>query len=297
MVNFIPQWIAERIYGDPEIPINLLASRLIPWSVLARIGRSSVMRLTVFAPFVGYYIIFNENIWHYLQLNASVLGFEAVGGEQFQEYITRNSYYTYFGLFSLGVASLIFGFFCPRAVQNSVDEVAHAMKFEFVEAPAIIRSKFIYIVEKYYTKNHPMHYVERLNWPDYPNEVSEQFSSLFLDMIKKFDGEIPDQLESDPENASVLSNWREIVSASGYANIDGIVDIVYRRSADTSAFSYEFIAQSQKFSKDICFVEYRTMDYENYVFRAICALLYTIGFLLLSIPSVTVFGRIIRSFF
>ena len=92
------------------------------WSKLKKIGQSRVARATVFIPLVGYFVIFNEQLTHYLRLIPRLAGNEPPAALD-QLNLTR-IIYLYIGLFCIGVASLIFQFFCPpksrKAIANMI---------------------------------------------------------------------------------------------------------------------------------------------------------------------------------
>src|SRR5690606_37571857 len=82
--------------------ISLQLSNAIKWSNLSLIGNSPVAKLTIFAPFVGYFIIFNGYIQEYL-----ALAFPLADGPEAQSFIdalhARRFYLLYFGLLLLGL--------------------------------------------------------------------------------------------------------------------------------------------------------------------------------------------------
>jgi len=90
---------------------------IIPtWSTLRIIGRSPLASATVFIPIVGYFVIFNEEISKYLQL-LPIFSNPGVDNPNLTRLISL-----YLGLFSLGIASIIFYLFCPQEVSQNVTE-------------------------------------------------------------------------------------------------------------------------------------------------------------------------------
>jgi len=51
-------------------------SRIFPpkWDVLRGLGQSRVVSITIFAPFIGYLILFNQYVAQYLELSMAAVG-------------------------------------------------------------------------------------------------------------------------------------------------------------------------------------------------------------------------------
>ncbi|WP_217513126.1 hypothetical protein [Vibrio metschnikovii] len=95
------------------------------WCALRLVGSSKVVKLTVFMPFVGYLILFNNEIISYLELSKSALGIDSSGIEDVS---FERLYQLYFGLMIVGVASLLFSLFCPQIVKANADEYSYYEK-------------------------------------------------------------------------------------------------------------------------------------------------------------------------
>lgn len=85
-------------------------NNLFTWDSLSRIGQLKVMNLTILIPFIGYMILFNENIVQLLELSKEVHSFTI-------DNISR-LFYFYYGLSSLGIGSLIYQLKCPVLIKE-----------------------------------------------------------------------------------------------------------------------------------------------------------------------------------
>jgi hypothetical protein len=87
--------------------------KLIPrWTLLRRIGNSVPVRLTVPISLVGYLIIFNSYVVHYLELAKEFVGAQPPSG------VSTRLLLIYFGLCALAVGSVIYAYMCPEQVQR-----------------------------------------------------------------------------------------------------------------------------------------------------------------------------------
>jgi hypothetical protein len=84
------------------------------WSSVRAIGNSVYVRLTVLIPLIGYLIIFNANVVHYLQLAKEFVGLQ----NQPESAVSTRLLLIYFGLTSLAGGSAIYSLFCPWQVRH-----------------------------------------------------------------------------------------------------------------------------------------------------------------------------------
>lgn len=108
-------------------PFELLSPSNRSWHTVRSIGNSRPVQLTALAPFVGYLIVYNESISSYLSLT-DIIGQEINDPSE----VFWRLYLTYMGLIFLGLGSLIYSIFCPRAIKrypNSVDFIERELQF------------------------------------------------------------------------------------------------------------------------------------------------------------------------
>ncbi|WP_438461983.1 hypothetical protein [Marinomonas sp. PE14-40] len=98
---------------------------LIPkWDTLRIIGKSKVANLTILMPFIGYLILFNQELVNYLELSKAVLNIADDNVEVSNTSISR-LYYLYFGLTFVGASSILFSLVCPSIIK------ANSTEYEF----------------------------------------------------------------------------------------------------------------------------------------------------------------------
>jgi hypothetical protein len=92
---------------------------IIPrWTLLRRVGNSVPVRLTVLIPLVGYLIIFNSYVIHYLELAKELVGNPPPSGASTRLLLI------YFGLCALAAGSVIYAYMCPEQVQRYTASIA-----------------------------------------------------------------------------------------------------------------------------------------------------------------------------
>jgi len=93
------------------------------WEGLKIIGSSKVVGFTALIPFIGYLLLFNENLINYISISEHVIGYKVA----LKESISR-LYYLYFGLSFLGLSSIAFAFFCPVEIKGITSEYEYLEK-------------------------------------------------------------------------------------------------------------------------------------------------------------------------
>lgn len=89
------------------------------WVEIKRIGNSRFGKITMLVPFIGYMILFNEDMNKYLELSSKF-----VDGESAKD--SNRLFYFYFGLSFIGMASIFFQLFCPRRIRLYRDALESA---------------------------------------------------------------------------------------------------------------------------------------------------------------------------
>jgi len=91
--------------------------RAFPWTSLRTIGNNPTLRMTIFIPLIGYLVIFNEYLVHYLDLAHQIFGTpEAQSSPEMGSHLWR-LLLIYFGLCCLAVASAIYQLCCPPEIK------------------------------------------------------------------------------------------------------------------------------------------------------------------------------------
>ncbi|WP_330082578.1 hypothetical protein [Methylocystis iwaonis] len=89
------------------------------WSHIRALGNSPLAKLTTATPFVGYIILFNENIKDYAKLSNDL-----------HLDLNESLLYVYFGLFFVGVASILYGLLAPLEVKKYSSAVEYISRDE-----------------------------------------------------------------------------------------------------------------------------------------------------------------------
>jgi hypothetical protein len=83
------------------------------WHDLRSIGNSSLAKMTIVIPIVGYLVLFNEKLQDYLQLSHELLAHQQAGSSGLPRLLA-----IYFGLCFVAMASTLFALFCPLQVKK-----------------------------------------------------------------------------------------------------------------------------------------------------------------------------------
>lgn len=102
--------------------------QIVPkWDTLRIIGKSRLISLTILVPFIGYLILFNNELVSYFELSKEVMNLPETDKSISGGTITR-LYYLYYGLTIIGISSIAFSFLCPNIVKN------YRTEYEFSES-------------------------------------------------------------------------------------------------------------------------------------------------------------------
>jgi hypothetical protein len=82
------------------------------WSQLRAIGNSGPAKLTILIPLVGYFVIFNAQLVHYLDLIAELSGFTSHPLS-----VSPRLFWIYFGLCAIAVGAALYSMLCPGQVK------------------------------------------------------------------------------------------------------------------------------------------------------------------------------------
>ena len=97
---------------------------------------------------------------------------------------------------------------------------------------------------------------------------------------------------SQPEAESDDHDWpdfMEVMTGSGYLDFTEYGIAMSNEIRIMWAFTIPFYEQAPNFARDIAFIKYRTDDFSRFPLRFLTATLYTLGLLLLSIPTAQTF--------
>src|ERR1700739_3748651 len=94
----------------------------LPWTILRGVGNSNLVKLTIVIPLVGYLILFNENLLHYIQLSRTLFGVDQVSRAETTDvsaaHVPLRLSSLYFGLCLIAVGSIIHQWFAPEEIKK-----------------------------------------------------------------------------------------------------------------------------------------------------------------------------------
>lgn len=93
------------------------------WSTLRSLGNSQAVRLSALFPFVGFWILFNDQVSAFLHMSPLDATTGPANGQwSLVNFIWKlKIYFYYFGLFALGVGSSIYQASCPYIIRKHAD--------------------------------------------------------------------------------------------------------------------------------------------------------------------------------
>jgi hypothetical protein len=88
------------------------------WTSLRALGNSPAIKLTIFIPIIGYLILLNEHVLHYLELSQRIFGNETQEGHTSAAPVSWRLLFLYFGLCLIAAASALHQLFCPTIIKR-----------------------------------------------------------------------------------------------------------------------------------------------------------------------------------
>lgn len=194
-------------------------------------------------PFIGYLILFNNELVSYFELSNIFTGNSEKVGALSDGAISR-LYYLYFGLTMLGITSIAFSFFCPITIKN------HRNEYEYSES-----------------------------------EVKIMTHSRLAVLVNPYEKLLKDKQEDYKELESYIAIYR-----NSFAD------------AEKTCPSYETTVARSKELEEIAYLN--VLNYiwsyqvkSKYIWRALIAIGYALGFGLVLYPSALVFIDVCLTFF
>lgn len=267
----------------------------LKWSALRRVGNLPLMRAVMFAPVIGYLIIFNDYVFGFLKqvfINAGVHPHEDVS--------VANIYFLYYGLICVGVASILYALSCPASIVRFADSTSFAREALDTRAKTIIMAYFDYIIAKLIA-NENRHNHDEKETADYPEDIRCLTCEIVVEIYKRYlekerlseEALTENSQEQTYDNERWCEFHRRFSTGSGYFVPEEIAKAVYEPPKALWSFTepYRAIA-AEVYAADIAVAKYEVDDYSRFALRLLTAFLYLIGFILLFIPSARTFMSI-----
>jgi hypothetical protein len=111
--------MSESGQGSGRRPVYERGAALwVGWTRLREIGNSPVVRLTIAIPLVGYFIIFNESLLHYLDLSRELFGRHSDVAGASGAQVSLRLLLLYFGLCFVAAGAALYGWYCPGEIKS-----------------------------------------------------------------------------------------------------------------------------------------------------------------------------------
>ncbi len=104
--------------------------RQLRWSRLRTLGNSGAVRMSIFIPVIGYMVLFNENLLHYIDLSKSIFGNQSENMGNIA-HVSWRLIFIYFGLCFLAIGSILYQSFCPLTIKrfaNNTEFIASTLR-------------------------------------------------------------------------------------------------------------------------------------------------------------------------
>jgi hypothetical protein len=294
------------------LDFNEIISNKIRWSTISIIGKSWPVRVMIFVPFLGYILIFNENVFNVFQFAKFFMDDMGLNiQEQQVKYTIRSLYLTYFGMCSFGIASALYSIFCPIEIKKYGWILDYVNSVEMEKTPVLAKSNLSFVLDKYFLHRNEE---DGNTSAEYPYEVDLDFYNLISEMFRESEddfGAIADMENDTVSGADTKSQslaeslsadeddfWHSsFYTGSGYPNIHEIAKAVWSNAKIMWVFTIPFRSLAPKFAKDIAFLKYKNLDCQNFGVRFFIFIAYFIGFTFLSIPTVNTFFQLTVALF
>ena len=307
--------------------INRLSNffEAIRWSKLAPIGNSNLVRLTILVPFFGSLILFNEQFEGLVNYSEEFLHDIGIpsDGPRSRDFTTSRLYFFYFGLTFLGFGAFLFALRCPEEIRDKPNMKDYIFSQESLHSAMITKNNFRFLLQAHHEiqeKNDESGW--RLWRLTYPYETESAIYDLGREMHGSFEwyneDTEPEKLAEEEstvpgkhspkyfeqkerqDSARIMVGGdleHHYISAVGYPNIDAMLFDLWSNPKVIWAFTMPFFDHSLKFVKDIAFVKFSILDNKRPLTRLLVAVFYTLGFLIIFIPTAETFLRLLGRVF
>jgi len=109
------QIMVEKLINNGGVEV--VKERIPAWDVLRIIGKSKIVSLTILVPFIGYLILFNNELVAWFSLSKELVYFPSSQDPISPDTVSR-LHFLYFGLTFLGLSSIGFSVLCPKEVKE-----------------------------------------------------------------------------------------------------------------------------------------------------------------------------------
>ena len=246
----------KKNLSDFVVSLRQRLTTALSWSTLRGIGNSRIVQISAIMPFVGYAIVYSDVVERlYCRTWSNIFTREPLSCSINSSFMMR-LHLLYTGLFMLGLGSLIFNYFCPKVVRRYPDAT------DFISSEANTTSdsylEFMLDVIKIWS----MRDLYRLI------EAFEPINKLYNDIEKRKNMKVL----PGSDLAKLISNNRPLSS------VDLNLPTPENSRAKLELMDTFYYASDKNVSKKWLWV---------------CFMVFSIGFLMLFLPSASFFVRVI----
>lgn len=276
-------------------------SETIRWSLIANFGQSPAVRLTILVPFIGYLIIFNENLQSYIGLVFDKIEYVSIPQSSSGVHATLRFYNLYFGLLFLGIGSFLYTIFAPRQIKQHPLVADYVKYMDSIATENLTRASLDNLLGIFMSSNddeqrHPSYGMPSFSFPSEISSLTHAFiKSIYLksEWAKK-PPELDPTEEDFPEGEEHLA---EIFTGSGYLLTNVIVERMYANRRFDSHFVDSMFTSALQGSRDVFVLEHQALDCSNFFGRVFVATFYALGFSILFIPTAKVTFAIMKALY
>lgn len=250
-------------------------SRIVTWSQLAKLGTTPTVRLTTLVPLIGIFLLFNEQtelVFQFPQFLKSDIGETAEN-----ELSASNLYFTYFGLCSLGIASLLFTAFCPKEIQDQPNQQLFVSQATSTETPVLAKANFREVLDLHHAQ---IDHEQSWDNPNYPGELESDFHALMEEFYTT-----ADHGEHDSDDG-----FPEVMTPTGYLDFTGFAHMLWSNPRVVWPMTIPVFDVAPKLAKDVAYMRFRALNFTMYKVRIWISSFFLLGFLLLAFPTLRVFA-------
>jgi hypothetical protein len=206
------------------------------------------MRLTTLVPLIGIFLLFNEQtelVFQFPQFLKADIGETANN-----EISASNLYFTYFGLCSLGVASLLFSALCPKEIQDQPNQQFFVSQATSLETPVLAKANFREVLDLHHAQID-----EEMSWdnPNYPGELQSDFHALMEEFYTTAD-------HGDDDGAELP----EVMTGTGYLDFTEFAHMLWSNPRVVWPMTLPVFEVAPRLAKDVAFVRFQALNFTRY---------------------------------
>lgn len=294
------------------LPAIVQGTLNLPWTTLRAIGKSKIVNLTILIPFIGWLILFNQQVIDWLHVAPSILGFHDANPDPnvVQTVFLRKLYVTYFGLMFLGLGSTLFQIFCPNETKiypDKNDFVANEME----HTTDTLARMHLFENAQRYSMQHPSYdfttgdFSWRHLWGlrSFPDNLSAIFGRYTHALWEAMDGDYL-HYNGDPsvafdddaygEFGPVTWERERIKTASDMLMVDEFIATVASELRVNRDVVSGAGVVAPKMKQDNLAIRFEILSFSKPIIRLAILLLYGAGFATLAIPTVSTLAQILK---